>query len=750
MFKSKLFTNYIISYLIVFFVPFVIMSSIIYLNSVSNLKEEIEQSNVTKLEQVASITNERMNELEFLSTRIAHDPRLTPYMIRHPYYGLEAVSELKKYKANSSLIDELLIYYHHSNTIYSSGGSFSIQAFLNKYQFHDVKVDNFEELLHTTIPNNVLFEKQSSNGEKENYVAYFSPITLDSNSTYGSVLYLINESRLNELIDNVMGDFKGNAYIFSGDNSMLASTIKDTSIDIHDVSIEKSDYRKINQVTINQKDYSVVAVQSPISEWKFVMMMETSQFFERLSDTRLLIILLCVGVFIIGGLLAIFLARRQYNPIRSLFNSVSHNRTVNATVNELETIKQTVTSVFEDHEKLSETVYKHQSFARDQFITKILKGDFHTKEDITNYNSTLHLDIEADYYAALIISLESGRSSSKKLIEKETIYELVNSLQLADVKAFGVDLLYVNGIALIIKMNGDANLASEKRRDFVEMLRAESKKKLSVRPIISAGTIVEDITVINRSYIEALAALEYKYFYAQGSCIYFEEIEKEPTTSLGYPKDELLKIVQSIKHGDEQVAKESLVTIVDTIKYKEISPAFLRAISFDIINTVIKAISDVGITPSQEQLENIFDFQSIEALHSELDEIIVQACEEVNSNKRSHNDQLRNDLIAYLDENYHLYDLSLEKIALEFQLSASYVSRFIKEQTGFNFKQYVQNLRIEKVKHELVTTDAPIKSIVMDVGYKDVANFTRKFRSIVGMTPGKYRQYYSEEMTEEV
>ncbi|WP_208591929.1 helix-turn-helix domain-containing protein [Gracilibacillus suaedae] len=750
MFKSKLFVNYIVSYLMVFFVPFVIMSSIIYLHSVNNLKSEIEQSNLAKLEQVATITNERMSELESLSTRIAHDPRLTPYMINHPYYGLEAVAELKKYKANSSLVDEILIFYHHSNTIYSSEGSFSIQAFLNKYPFYDVNLDDFGEMLHTTIPNNVLFEKLNSNGEKVNYVAYFSPITLDSNSTYGSVFYLINERRLNELIENVMGDFKGNSYIVSRNNNILASTIKDQSVNIHDVSIDKSEYRRINQIELNNNNYSLAAVESPVSEWKFVTIMETAQFFERLSDTRLLIFLLCVSVFLIGGLLAIFLARKQYNPIRSLFNSVSHNRKIGATVNELETIKQTVTSVFEDHEKLSETVYKHQSFVRDQFITKILKGDFRTEEEITSYNSTLHLDIEGDYYASLIISLESGRSSSKKLIEKETIYEMVNSTELADVKAFGVDLLYVNGIALIIKMNGDFETASVKRRNFVEKLRAESKEKLSIRPIISTGSIVHDITVVNRSYIEALAALEYKYYYAQGSCIYFEEIEKEPTASLGYPKDELLKIVQSIKHGDAQVAKESLISIVDTIKHQEISHSFLRAISFDIINTVIKTISEVGIKPSQNQLEVIFDFQSIEELHSELDKLIVQTCDEVNSNKKSHNDQLKNDLIAYLDKHYHLYDLSLEKIALEFHLSASYVSRFIKEQTGSNFKQYVQNLRIEKVKQDLIHTDVPIKSIVIDVGYKDVANFTRKFKNIVGMTPGKYRQYYKEGETEEI
>ncbi|CAM4156773.1 Uncharacterised protein [Lederbergia lenta] len=91
-----------------------IMSAIIYYNSVSSLRQEIEQSNLNKLEQVEKITAERMKELETLAARISYDPRLTPYMISHDYYSGEAIDELKKYKANSSIIELKLDYYLHS------------------------------------------------------------------------------------------------------------------------------------------------------------------------------------------------------------------------------------------------------------------------------------------------------------------------------------------------------------------------------------------------------------------------------------------------------------------------------------------------------------------------------------------------------------------------------------------------------------------------------------------------------------
>ncbi|GAF24174.1 hypothetical protein JCM19047_4049 [Bacillus sp. JCM 19047] len=84
---SKLLYKYIISYLLVFLVPFTIMSIVIYYNAVTSLREEIEQSNINNLEQVRNLTDERLSELVTLSARISLDPRLTPYMISHPIMG---------------------------------------------------------------------------------------------------------------------------------------------------------------------------------------------------------------------------------------------------------------------------------------------------------------------------------------------------------------------------------------------------------------------------------------------------------------------------------------------------------------------------------------------------------------------------------------------------------------------------------------------------------------------------------------
>ncbi|MGN8646040.1 helix-turn-helix domain-containing protein [Gracilibacillus sp. HCP3S3_G5_1] len=746
MLKSKLLIKYIISYLVVFLVPFIVMSSIIYLNSVSNLKEEIEQSNISKLEQVAALTNERVSELETIANRISYDPRLTPYMLNHEYYGSEAIDELKKYKANSSIIEELLIYYHGNNLIYSSEGSYTVPALIRKYQFYNWDNNNLLNSLETNIPINTVVDQLSNHDRNNHYITYFFPLTLGNNNSYGSVVFLIKDRTINELIANTMSDFKGNAYILSDQNQIIASTIKDNNINSSFIKkIENKSYGEVNTIELNGNKYSLAIVESEITGWKYIIMMETHQFFERLSNTIMIMVILCLSVFIVGSILAIFLAKKQYQPIRSLFDSVSNNRKLELKgINELDTIKRTVTSVFEDHEMLSETIFKHQTFAKDQFLTKIIKGDFNTEEEINSYNETLYLDIHGDYYCSMIISLEKQQLSKEKITERETIYELFTNITLEDVTAYGIDLLYMDGIALVVKINGDRSVAQRKRNEFVKQLKQDIKQLTGIKPMIGIGTVYDKTTMINRSYIEALVALEHKYFYSQGSCIYFENIKEEKEFYVGYPKEDLLKIVQSIKQGDSKVANEALLAVFEHLQQDELSLSFLKAICFDIINTVIKTITEMGVKPSKKTCEQIFDFQTIEQLFVHLNDLISQACKEVNDNKKSHNEQLKHDIIQYLHKHFALYDLSLEKIAIEFRLSASYVSRFIKEQTGYTFKQYVQSLRLEEVKNQLLETDKPIKAIVLDVGYKDVANFTRKFKNEVGMTPGKYRQIHAE------
>lgn len=60
--------------------------------------------------------------------------------------------------------------------------------------------------------------------------------------------------------------------------------------------------------------------------------------------------------------------------------------------------------------------------------------------------------------------------------------------------------------------------------------------------------------------------------------------------------------------------------------------------------------------------------------------------------------------------------------------------------TGLTPAQYLAALRLQEAKRRLVTTDAPVTEICLDVGYSSLGTFIRRFKALVGVTPCELRQ----------
>lgn len=94
-------------------------------------------------------------------------------------------------------------------------------------------------------------------------------------------------------------------------------------------------------------------------------------------------------------------------------------------------------------------------------------------------------------------------------------------------------------------------------------------------------------------------------------------------------------------------------------------------------------------------------------------------------------------IMRFLNENYEK-ELSLKKIADLFHMNASYISQLIKNETGLTYSQYVTELRINKAKELLQTTELTLSEVSEAVGFNDYFYFIKKFKKEVGVTPGKF------------
>ncbi|MCC5790385.1 MAG: helix-turn-helix domain-containing protein [Opitutales bacterium] len=93
-------------------------------------------------------------------------------------------------------------------------------------------------------------------------------------------------------------------------------------------------------------------------------------------------------------------------------------------------------------------------------------------------------------------------------------------------------------------------------------------------------------------------------------------------------------------------------------------------------------------------------------------------------------------------------DPVLEEVAREVGLSPSHFSRLFHSKTGLRFKEYVNEVRLQKVRELLRDSDERITSLVEVAGFRSISQFNRQFRAHYGLSPRDYRKQCRERYSE--
>lgn len=100
-----------------------------------------------------------------------------------------------------------------------------------------------------------------------------------------------------------------------------------------------------------------------------------------------------------------------------------------------------------------------------------------------------------------------------------------------------------------------------------------------------------------------------------------------------------------------------------------------------------------------------------------------------------------NDSLKYIEKN--LDDkISLQDLAQKANLSKYYYHRIFHKIVGQSAARYINKRRMEKASEELIHTNQSILDIALKYQYGSQESFSRAFRRIYGLTPGKYRRVY--------
>ena len=95
-------------------------------------------------------------------------------------------------------------------------------------------------------------------------------------------------------------------------------------------------------------------------------------------------------------------------------------------------------------------------------------------------------------------------------------------------------------------------------------------------------------------------------------------------------------------------------------------------------------------------------------------------------------------ILRYIEEHYA--DGSLTGIAGQLHYELPYLSRLIRQTTGKNYTELLQEKRLSQAAWLLRNTEMKVDEIALSVGYENVSYFHRIFAARFGCSPKKYRE----------
>ena len=137
-----------------------------------------------------------------------------------------------------------------------------------------------------------------------------------------------------------------------------------------------------------------------------------------------------------------------------------------------------------------------------------------------------------------------------------------------------------------------------------------------------------------------------------------------------------------------------------------------------------------------QKLDDIHTVEGVQSLH---DEMVIDFTEKMRRYSRAdtnskHINACKEYIYSHIKER-----ITIEDLADEFGVSASYLSRLFKQETGVSVSGYIREQKIEVAKNLLRFSDYSMIDIANRLSFSSQSHFIQVFQKFTGLTPHKFR-----------
>jgi AraC-like DNA-binding protein len=757
--KSVLKT-YILYFFLVLIIPMFIISIFFISNSNKILREKTLTDKKIQMNLFTENINKQINNIVTCANRLAISKNIYKYRMSLPeIYGTNIINDLKTNVFSSEITSDIYVFSKVLPYAYSSNSSYSLERFIARVTENTMDFEHYDSFLKTINSSKPVLVYQ-----KEVILLYFHfPVSDISSDTF--LIFEINRSLLKEFIRSFSMTDDLLFYIKNHDTENLSQTNEIYQNYISPKLFQElsetlgnsyTDRTKEAVLTSNTKQgkYTILADYEPITNWNYYYVIPEDDIVNNISQIQIKTYLVIVLVLVCGNILVITFTYITYRPIRKLKNTLElltrkDKGTTPLFTNEFMAIEQIARNLHSSVIELSDLDSINKIALKQFVIQELIKGMVIDYNSIKNNLVQLGLFVDNEYYFVAVMYLSEEISD----YDNYTKY-LENYSEEDDKTIYAVHGLKKGQIILIVTASEED---IENYRCFLVTLHQDFTNHFQVRTTMGVGRIYPELMQLSVSYMQATMSYEYRFIKDYNQVLIFSA--QNSSLNLDNKYLNLLNFFEkSITSYKEDDIKSTLELIIEFVSGESLSLYSTRYICQNLNQIAASAfyLFPFPVASEFHMAKNINKVNTVETME-DFKEFIDELCKEVCSciqkylefssekeeKKSSDGKQdLAKEIADYVEENISDNQLCIMGIAEQFGLSTSYVSRVFKEKYDITIFEYINQKRMALAQRLLTTTDKTIETIVTEVGYFDTSSFIRKFKKIVGMTPGEYRKQF--------
>lgn len=393
---------------------------------------------------------------------------------------------------------------------------------------------------------------------------------------------------------------------------------------------------------------------------------------------------------------------------------------------------------------------------REAFFSDYLLRDEMVEDESSNsmeeFNSKYHLSFKKGLFQILIVNVDAEDSSFYKegmVVLGSKVGEIVSGHLKGECFELKTYIDYRRTISILNYDPTEKERIRKRIRDILADILVQSNIFDNVEATVSLGTPIDDIGRVKESLKDAEEKAMQRIIHGRGGIVEGNlKVEKHKVIDT-LLSDFSKNITSAIEVLDEKLVYENFKEIQQKIiQMENISGPQVLFIVKEAVNIFMVELRNYKF--NNENINNLYErfikefqnFFSYEQLFLNMDNLLKEIMDEVMTEKKQL--EIRPIRLAkqYIQSNY-MKHITLEEVSSIAGFSSAYFSSMFKKESGQNFVEYLSQVRMNKAKEFLKTTNLSVAVICERVGYSDIKHFTQSFKKSTGLKPNEFRKLYS-------